>query len=75
MKPLLHLVGDHDCANASRIDAPIAETGRPLLPLEMENRADARELRAFMNSFQRIRNSDDRQKIMDAVRRAAECET
>lgn len=47
---------------------------RPPIPPEMENRPDAAELRTFMLNFSKIECAEDRQLVLDAVRRAAESE-
>lgn len=73
MKPVLRVVEGKSEVIPEQ-EFPAAGGAYPLPP-EMEGRADAAELRAFMLNFQRIENPDDRRQIVDAVRRAAQGET
>ena len=45
--------------------------GRPILPDAMQGRPDARELRAFLKSYEAIDDPDTREIIRKAVNAAA----
>ncbi len=71
MKPLLRTIKNANRPNPSVDEINSTGTVRYPLPPEMENRPDAAELRAFMQNFQKIGNSDDRHMVMTAVHTAA----
>ena len=67
----INMASKRQAAVRRTAETPDTVPAQPILPPEMEGRADARELREFVQAFLSIDDPQDRRRILEAVRDAA----